>query len=97
MTEATFTFRVDARLKAAFNAAAHANDVTAAQLLRAAMRDYLSRQSEETPYDAWIKRKIARSRAAIGAGRTVADSEMKARFDALSRAAVARARRESAL
>lgn len=97
MIEATFTFRVDARLKAAFNAAAHANDVTAAQLLRAAMRDYLAKQSEETPYDAWIKRKIARSRAAIGAGRIVSDAEMKARFDALSRAAVARARRDSAL
>lgn len=97
MTEATFTFRVDARLKAAFNAAAHANDVTAAQLLRAAMRDYLAKQSEETPYDAWIKRKIARSRAAIGAGRTVPDAEIQARFEGLCRAAVARARRESAL
>jgi predicted transcriptional regulator len=97
VTETTFTFRVDSRLKAAFNAAAQSNDVTAAQLLRAAMRDYLAKQSEETPYDAWIKRKIARSRAAIGAGRTVSDTEIQARFEALSRTAVARARRESAL
>jgi predicted transcriptional regulator len=96
MTEATFTFRVDARLKDAFNAATRANDVTAAQVLRAAMRDYLAKQSEETPYDIWLKRKIARSRAAIAAGRTVSDDEMRARFADIRRAAVARARRDAA-
>ena len=96
-TEATFTFRVDQRLKAAFNAAARTNDVTAAQVLRAAMRDYLAKQAEETPYDAWLKRKVARARAALAGGRIVGDSEMKARFESIRRVAVARARRDAAL
>lgn len=39
--EASFTFRVEADLKVAFVAACKGNDQTAAQVLRAAMRDYL--------------------------------------------------------
>lgn len=42
----SMTFRVDADLQAAFVAACKAQDVSAAQVLRAAMRDYLERNAQ---------------------------------------------------
>lgn len=42
----SMTFRVDADLQAAFVAACKANDLSAAQVLRAAMRDYLERNGQ---------------------------------------------------
>lgn len=40
------TFRVDAELQAAFVAACKANDMSAAQVLRSAMREYLSSNAQ---------------------------------------------------
>lgn len=42
----SMTFRVDAELQAAFVAACKANDQSAAQVLRAAMREYLERNAQ---------------------------------------------------
>lgn len=42
----SMTFRVPADLQAAFVAACKANDMSAAQVLRAAMRDYLERNAQ---------------------------------------------------
>lgn len=42
MTDKTFTFRLDAALKDAFERAAAADDMTAAQLLRRFMRTYVA-------------------------------------------------------
>lgn len=42
----SMTFRVDADLQAAFIAACKSNDVSAAQVLRAAMRAYLENNSQ---------------------------------------------------
>lgn len=42
----SMTFRLPADLQAAFVAACKANDVSAAQVLRAAMRDYLERNAQ---------------------------------------------------
>lgn len=44
----SMTFRVEDDLQAAFVAACKRNDVTAAQVLRAAMRDYLSRNAQSS-------------------------------------------------
>jgi predicted transcriptional regulator len=41
----SMTFRLDADLQAAFAAACKASDLTAAQVLRAAMRDYVAAAS----------------------------------------------------
>lgn len=40
------TFRVEEELQAAFVAACKANDVSAAQVLRAAMREYLRKNAQ---------------------------------------------------
>jgi hypothetical protein len=42
----SMTFRVEPDLQAAFVAACKSNDVSAAQVLRAAMRDYLERNAQ---------------------------------------------------
>jgi hypothetical protein len=44
LRDGTFNFRVDPGLKAEFQAAAHAEDRPAAQILRDFMRDYVHRQ-----------------------------------------------------
>ena len=56
MPDATFTFRVEDELKAAFTEAAKAHDRTGAQLLRDFMRDYVSRQQNEQEYNSWFRR-----------------------------------------
>lgn len=43
---ASMTFRLPADLQAAFVAACKANDMSAAQVLRAAMREYLERNAQ---------------------------------------------------
>jgi predicted transcriptional regulator len=57
MTEATFTFRLEEDLKAAFAEAAKAQDRTGAQLLRDYMRDVV-RQQQEKQHDLWLRQQI---------------------------------------
>lgn len=58
MAEATFTFRVDEDLKAAFSEAAKAEDRTAAQLLRQLMREEVRRRQETADHDAWFRAQV---------------------------------------
>src|SRR5579862_9107126 len=52
MAEATFTFRVEEDLKAAFS------DQTGAQLHRGFMRDYVKNRRDQAEYDAWFRRQV---------------------------------------
>lgn len=45
--DATFKFRINADLLHAFNMACQENDQTAAQVLRAAVRDYVTRRENQ--------------------------------------------------
>ena len=58
MTQTTFTFRIDEELKSAFAEAARAEDRSAAQLLRALMRDEVRRWSEARNHDAWFRAEV---------------------------------------
>ncbi len=58
MAQATFTFRVDDDLKAAFAAAAKTQERTAAQLLRLLMRDAVRREEEAREHDAWFRGEV---------------------------------------
>lgn len=80
VNETTFTFRIDESLKQAFVRAARANDQTAAQVLRAAMREYLARHNREQSYDGWLEEKVGRARSSIGDGRGVSHEVVSARF-----------------
>jgi predicted transcriptional regulator len=82
MPDATFTFRVEDELKAAFTAAAKAHDRTGAQLLRDFMRDYVGRQRDEQGYDPWFRRQVHAGIEDADAGRVVSADEVNATFAA---------------
>jgi len=82
MPDATFTFRVEDDLKAAFTEAAKAHDRTGAQLLRDFMRDYVRRQQDEQEYDAWFRRQVQAGIEDADAGRIVSADDVKVEFAA---------------
>ncbi|MGK6314522.1 CopG family ribbon-helix-helix protein [Neorhizobium sp. DT-125] len=82
MAEATFTFRVEEELKAAFSEAAKAQDQTDAQLLRAFMRDYVQRQ-QAAEYDKWFHQKVQKAIASADAGDLISGEDVEAEFAAL--------------
>ena len=61
MPHATFTFRLDGRLKTDFAEVAKAQDRTAAQLLRVLMRAEVNRQRETAEHDAWFRTEVKQS------------------------------------
>ena len=83
MTDATFTFRVEEELKAAFSEAAKAHDQTGAQLLRAFMRDYVRRQQDAAEYDIWFRQQVQAGLASANAGNLIPDDNIDAEFAAL--------------
>ena len=80
MPESTFTFRVDETLKAAFTAAAKANDRSGAQVLRDVMRDYAAAEVPELGYKDWLVTKISQSIAQADAGMLIPGEEVEAHF-----------------
>jgi hypothetical protein len=57
----SFTFLVEADLRSTFVKVAQSQDQTAAQVLRALMRDYISRQAQpDLPFPASSKRKASK-------------------------------------
>lgn len=80
MGEATFTFRVEEELKAAFTEAAKSKDQTGAQLLRRFMREYVKDQQEEAEYDAWFRRQVQTGLASANAGNLIPHDEVEAKF-----------------
>lgn len=58
MGEATFTFRVDGKLKDKFAKAAKRSDHNAAQMLRQFMRDFVREQERIEAEEAWIDREM---------------------------------------
>lgn len=80
MAEATFTFRVEEELKAAFTEAAKADDQTSAQLLRKFMRNYVREQQEKADYDAWFRQQVQIGLDAANAGNVIPHEQVKAKF-----------------
>ena len=89
MSEATFTFRVDANLKDQFTTAAKDRDRTGAQLLREFMRDFARQQQEAAEHDAWFRRQVQKGVDSANAGSLVPAAEVEAKF-AAKRAATRR-------
>jgi predicted transcriptional regulator len=83
MTEATFTFRVEEELKAAFTEAAKADDQTSAQLLRKFMRDYIKQQQEAADYDVWFRQKVQKAIDSANAGDLLSEDDVETEFAAL--------------
>lgn len=77
MTDATFTFRVDERLKTEFSTAAKSRDRTGAQLLRDFMREYV-RQQEAVEHDAWFRQQVQVGLDSANAGDVIPVAEVEA-------------------
>jgi len=72
--EAVFTLKLEPELRDAFMA-----EAAASQIVRELMKDYLRRREEEKRgYDEFLRRKVARARASIAAGRTYTQEEVEA-------------------
>lgn len=82
MSETTFTFRVDDKLKTKFAEAAKAQDRTGAQLLRDFMRDYVRHQQEAAEHDAWFRHQVQAGLDSANAGRLISSEEVEAEFTA---------------
>jgi predicted transcriptional regulator len=78
MTDATFTFRVDDALKAAFARAAKSRDRTAAQILRDYMRDFVRQEQAAADHDAWFRREVQAGIDAADAGEMISAEEVEA-------------------
>ena len=89
MSEATFTFRVDANLKDQFTTAAKGRDRTGAQLLREFMRDFVRQQQEAAEHDTWFRRQVQTGLDAADTGNLIPAAEVEAKF-AAKRAATRR-------
>ena len=74
----TFTFRVDAELKANFLATAKALDRNAAQLLRDFMRDFVRQQQEVVEHDAWFRREVQVGLDSANAGNLIPSEKVEA-------------------
>ncbi|TAL87979.1 MAG: hypothetical protein EPN69_17505 [Rhodanobacter sp.] len=82
MSEATFTFRVDAALKDQFTTAAKDRDRTGAQLRRDVMRDFVRQQQEAAEHDARFRRQVQVGLDSANAGRLVRAEQVEAEFAA---------------
>ena len=78
MNEATFTFRVDERLKEQFSTAAKARDRSGAQLLRDFMRDFVKQQQDAAEHDSWFQREVQIGLEAAKIGEVVSAEEVEA-------------------
>jgi predicted transcriptional regulator len=61
VAETTFTFRVDDELKEAFAKTAKEEDRTAAQLLRALMREAVEGKRAMREHDAWFRAEVEKA------------------------------------
>lgn len=88
MTEmATFTFQVDEKLKAAFDAAAAAHEKDSAEILRDFMQGYVELGIQDPGYDDWFSKKVASAIEAADAGDIAPDDKVEAEFSQLRNAA----------
>lgn len=93
--EAVFTMKLEPELRAAFMAAAAAEDRPASQVVRELMRGYIEERRQAHEYDDFLRRKITTGRADKAAGQHRSHEDVEAEFAAL-RAAAARKTEERA-
>lgn len=80
MSDATFTFRVDDELKSEFSAAAKQHDQTAAQLMRAFMRDYVTHAREEKEHDSWFRQQVRSGQESAVSDELIPNEDIEKRF-----------------
>lgn len=79
MSEATFSFQVDASLKEQFTTAAKARDASEAELMREFMRDFVKRQQQEAAeYDVQFRQAVQAGIDAADAGDVLSAEDVEA-------------------
>lgn len=79
MSEATFSFQVDASLKEQFTTAAKARDASEAELMRQFMRDFVKRQQQEAAeYDVQFRLAVQAGIDEANAGDVLSAEEVEA-------------------
>jgi predicted transcriptional regulator len=79
MSEATFSFQVDASLKEQLTTAAKARDASEAELMREFMRDFVKRQQQEAAeYDVQFRQAVQAGIDAANAGDVLSAEEVEA-------------------
>lgn len=81
MAEVQFTIRIEKALKDEFVRVAQSQDMTASQVLRMYMRDYIRQEKPEAGYSEWLDSKVARSTKQMNDGQVLSAEEISARFD----------------
>ena len=81
MSDATFTVRVDERLKTEFSTAAKSRDRTGAQLLRDFMREYV-REQEAAEHEEWFRQQVQVGLDSANAGDVIPAAEVEAEAEA---------------
>jgi len=75
MSQSTFTFRVDTKLKDAFNQVALEHDRTSAQLMRDFMHQFIRNSHEEGNFQIWFASKVEAGRNDIAQGNFITQEE----------------------
>lgn len=78
MSETTFTFRLDERLKSEFATAAKARDRNGAQLLRDFMREFVQQQRDAAEHDAWFRQQVQAGLDSANTGDLITSEEVEA-------------------
>ncbi len=82
MSDAAYTFRVDEELKKQFISAAKERDLTAAEVLRAFMTEYVQRQQSSASDDRKFRQDVEAGLASANAGKLTPAREVEADFAA---------------
>jgi predicted transcriptional regulator len=79
MSEATFSFQVEASLKEQFTTAAKARDASEAELMREFMRDFVTQQQQEAAeYDVQFRQAVQAGIDEANAGDVLSAEEVEA-------------------
>lgn len=80
MANTTFTFRLDKALKSEFTRAARARDLSAAQLLRDFMRNFVQQEQQGEQYDAWFQAQVQAGLDSANAGDLLSNEVVEAQM-----------------
>lgn len=80
--EAVFNLKLEPELRDGFMAAAQAAHLSASQVMRDLMRDYIRQQQQAKAHDEFVQRKVAVARASAEAGRGRSNEDVEAAFAA---------------
>lgn len=87
--QAVLTLQLDVELHDAFMEAAKTSRQPASQILRDMMRDFISQQTADPDYLAFLKRKVEIARSQLASGKSLDEADIEQEFTARRSAVIA--------